>query len=350
MRNNFREHENGVIVIEANGESKLGLHIVINEQRLELVDSATSSYWRIIKDKNMYYAVADNHDKLIYMHDLITRSKERTCEERFIRYRGKNHLVPNINKGMKVKRAIRDGLFNVDDNLMIGKVPILTDDLKYLHEDYSTPIIQELTDEDLYRKDILDLINSDDERKAIGIEDIIQSLNSIIKHPLFRRMYGDTSYQQLLNNLLSGKYDYDIIKQCLVSLEDLETMSNDLSYDHESEFLFPGHLLVVYPSVVNTKANRMHLCIFSGARISPGSVHCVYRLFIDDVTTKNRYALKYPLHAEIGCESLFPHTVKELDDFSYRLEHAYDMDFTDYYNIACNIGSDGLPLVKLKRK
>lgn len=46
MKNDYIDYEDGIIAIKVDGESKYGLHVLINSNRLKLV-SSIDGYWRL---------------------------------------------------------------------------------------------------------------------------------------------------------------------------------------------------------------------------------------------------------------------------------------------------------------
>lgn len=185
--------------------------------------------------------------------------------------------------------------------------------------------------------EILDIKDSE-----IRIKTIYWFYSEVVKlNTGFAKSFGLLDeYLDILNGDLSGYYPESIMS--------LARMIEEEEYKNTSNYFKEGHVLRIWPSIKVVKARKYHLCTFSGAIISPGSEHLVYKLFIKDYTDKSKYCLAKPLRAEIGYEDKFPTTLMELDDFEYKLSHAYELGLEDFYNISTNLKTDHLPIKKLK--
>ena len=136
MLNGYTDYGD-LVAIHADGASKYGLNILINKRRLELVDQATDSYWRIDCDGFNYIAYTINNKNIIYMHDLLTGINNELVEERFVNGLDSSKLVINPFKGQTslVRHKNGNGLVNVDHNLAITPENINCD------EDYSEYLV-----------------------------------------------------------------------------------------------------------------------------------------------------------------------------------------------------------------
>lgn len=347
----FNEECNDVVIIKADGSDRYGLNILINAKRLELVDQATSGYWRIVKENGHYYACTE--DNLLYMHRLITGIDNPLIEEGFINGTKSTKLIPNPYLGQKVIRFIDDGLLNVDENLLVSTtcnvIPQITED-SYL--EIRNTLKHQLTEENIYTTSFLSILNSQDSSiRTMAIEEFIKYVQSIKDIPLVKRGYIDIGNSIEVVDAYNKKLltSESFIGENL-SIDEMERRISTEGMCLESQYLFPGHLVIVYPTIKIIKSRKTHLCSFSGARISPGSEHLFYKLFIEDLTDSSVYYLENTLRAEIGYEDNFPTTIQQLDDFAYKLSHAYELDLDEYYNIVTNIGTDTLKLKKLHRK
>ena len=180
------------------------------------------------------------------------------------------------------------------------------------------------------------------------LEPYSKELEEFLKDKNVRKYYPE--YVELLNSIKNNTLSDIELGMCTKSITDMYYKMELAEMETNSEYIFPGHKLVLYPSIDVLKAGKIHLCVFSGARINKGSEHLKYNLFIQDLSAKCAYVLKQPLRAEIGNEHRFPNNIFELDDFEYRLNTAYERGDDDYYNIATNMGSNSLRLIKLRRK
>lgn len=125
----------------------------------------------------------------------------------------------------------------------------------------------------------------------------------------------------------------------------------NLSKEYESQFLFPGHIMMLYPRVqtyVASKPLAMHL----GANyISRGERYCVYRPLIEDLDTHLKYTLQKSIFASEDSIDFFPQSFREFEEWDYALQNAYYYNVSssiDFYELSTRLGSDGLTLRRLR--
>lgn len=338
MKNKFTDYKNGVIAIE----SLNGFNILINSKRLNLVDQATNDYWKITKENNQYYAFIKQDNCFLYMHDIITGKNNWQCEERFIKGNNSSLIVlnPYFNRDSYINRPIiNNGLCNLDDNL------IITSD-KVDNEIY--PL--NFNNEEIYQNSYLELLMSNVSDKDQKILEFKNYLEQILRNPLIRRTHYLDEYNELLKMINSQNLNAYLLERCSKSIMELEEKFCEINHNFESTYLFPGHIVLMWSSIKELKALKMHICNFSGALIYPGSYYLSYRLFLENLTTKTAYCLRKPIELEAGYESILPETLAQLDSFAYNLEHAYELGLDEYYTLATNLKTDTVPLIKINKK
>ncbi len=349
MKNKYYDYGDGIIAIEASGMGKYGLHIVVDAHRLAMINQQAGC-WTIIKEEDMYYAAIVDGPNIIFMHDLIVSPQSSLIEEKFIRPTLSDTLVTNPFSKGKVGHLNHDGLCNLDANL------ILTDGYYSFtraipdYQMYKTPIIERLDDELTGKYSLLELLNSDDPNKDHFIQEYIAFLDSVKEDSLVRRLHLFDGYFTLTEKYKKGSLDTETLKTYPSGYNDLYEDVESARYHYTSHYLFDGHTIILYPKITYHIALKYHICAFSGNRIRPGEEYTRYHLFMEDLTTGDCYALKHPIICEMGNEDKLPMTIDALDDFEYRLYNGHDTGDVNYYDVAANIGNNGLSYVKLKRR
>lgn len=337
------------VAIHADGASKYGLNILINRRRFDLVNKATNGYWRITcKDFN-YFAYTIDSEKLVYMHELLTGVNNELIEERYINGVDSSRLIFNPFRGhiSLIKHKNGNGLVNVDDNLIITPSNVSScEDYSY----YLKPIL--LFIDDIYDCNFQTILNSEDDlTRDDNIEIFKEQVLSLAKDRLFKRLGPDiSSFKKIFELYEKKQLTGDMLENYDITLRKLYEIFNDIYLKYESTYLFPEHIILVYPNIKVKKALKEHLCSFSGARIYKGEEYISYQLFIEDLTDNSVYTLNKAISTEIGYEDYLPKDIQQLDDFVYKLNHSYELDLDDYYNFATNIKADNLGIKLIKRK
>lgn len=141
-----------------------------------------------------------------------------------------------------------------------------------------------------------------------------------------------------------GLEDYfDYSKSIEYNYENLEMLYNESI----SEYLFPKDKVLYYPIVEEFKAKVEHTCAVSGAIITPGSYYEQFKAFLYN-TTKNESYVSKKIRYEWGSDFKVPTTLHEFENFYWSLEHAYELNLDESYNIQANIR--GMSLQRLKRR
>lgn len=348
MLNKYTDYGD-IVAIHADGASKYGLNILINKHRLSLVQQATDNYWRIaLKDFN-YVAYTVDNKNLIYMHELLTGINNDLIEERYLKGIDSSRLVFNPFKGntLLIKHRNGNGLVNVDNNL------IITSDVVSSNNDYSEylkPIL--LFIDDIYNYSLQTILNSEDDlTKEDNVQIFKEQVLDLVNDRLFKRLGPDlTGFRHIFDLYEQGKLTGDMLINYDITLQQLYEEVNEIYAMYESNYLFPGHHVIVYPNISVRSALKEHICSFSGAKIHKGSEYISYQLFIEDLTDNSIYTLAKALPLEIGYEEYLPTNIQQLDDFVYKLQHSYDLDLDDYYNFVTNIKCDNLGITLIKKR
>lgn len=350
MLNKFIDYNNGIIAIEADGLQKYGLHILINDFNMRLINQATSDRWIIKKENNKFCACIKHGDKLLYMHDLITGIFNSKCPEKFLNSNGTDKLIinPYIGRTDLVRHKNNNGLVNTDDNLIISLNNSFKNDTDY--SDYLVPLELQ-KDDDIYKVTLKTILNLEDKNlMKKGLEEYKSYILKLSKNKLFKRINSYiNNYINILDlydkQLLCGDdLDFDIY-----SIEDLCCNYTNTMYRHESHYYFDGHIIMLYPSIKILKANKNHLCCFSGSVINKDSYYVNYHLLIEDFTEQCLYSSKV-LNSQIKYKSFFPTTVADLDEFMYKIINCYKLGLQEFYYFSSNIENDNLGLKLIRKK
>ena len=116
--------------------------------------------------------------------------------------------------------------------------------------------------------------------------------------------------------------------------------------DFVSTYLFPGDVVYFYPKIEVLTAKISHTCSLSGAVIMPGSEYIVYKAFLYN-KSKNESFITPTIVLEIGDAYPLPTTLEEFESFCYRVDHSYEMDLEDEYNLESSLK---YPLVRKLNK
>ncbi len=115
-----------------------------------------------------------------------------------------------------------------------------------------------------------------------------------------------------------------------------------------SEYYFPGHMVLFYPSIREYKALRSVLCAVSGASIYAGSFYYYYRPLLRDIETGKSYVLEKAMKVQREYGYMLPTTIGEFEEMRNRMVWAYDNGDEMFFNILANYGE--FDLMELQRK
>ena len=125
----------------------------------------------------------------------------------------------------------------------------------------------------------------------------------------------------------------------------------NLSKEYESQFFFPGHMMMLYHKIETYVASRT-LAMHLGANfVTRGERYCVYHPFIEDLDTHYKYVLQKSIFASEDSIDYFPGTFREFEEWDYALQNAYYNNSSsniDFYELSTRLGSDGLTLRQLR--
>ena len=103
-----------------------------------------------------------------------------------------------------------------------------------------------------------------------------------------------------------------------------------------STYLFPGDTVYFYPKTEILTAKIPHTCCISGAIIMPGSEYMIYKAFIYN-KSKHESFITPNIILEIGCAYHLPSTLEEFEDFTFRIDHSYEMELENEYNLESSL-------------
>lgn len=159
-------------------------------------------------------------------------------------------------------------------------------------------------------------------------------------------------YYKELRNLSTNRISKLIVEQLTgESIEDIWQKIFQEEQQLRSDIFFPNDIIIMYPSIKETKSKKIITCDFSGALIYPGSLYINYRPLIENITTKERYVLKRTLKVEPAYEFYLPTTITELEQLqtNIKLEQEDTNDGINYSHLSQRTGGE-LVLQKLKRR
>ncbi len=126
-------------------------------------------------------------------------------------------------------------------------------------------------------------------------------------------------------------------------------MENELLEDENvSDYVFPGEKVIYYSNIHLVKAAKEFLCAVSGERFKKGNECLIFKPFLY-LPNKNICYATNRIKAYYYYEDFFPRTLKEFDDFCYKIDHSYELNLEEYYNLSSNIGG-GISIKKLSKK
>lgn len=131
-------------------------------------------------------------------------------------------------------------------------------------------------------------------------------------------------------------------------LSDMLELSLLQEEDLVSDYVFSGEKVNYYPNIKRVISHIDYTCPVSGVKCIKGVETIIFKPFFFLPDRKASYVLEKAIRAHYYYEDFFPRSIKEYDDFVYKVEHAYELGLEDYYNFSCNLGR-GLNLKKLNR-
>lgn len=131
--------------------------------------------------------------------------------------------------------------------------------------------------------------------------------------------------------------------------EFINQINCSISLDYNSDFLFPGNLVMLYPYFDHHVAKKQLKAHLGSDYISPKEEYCRYRPLIVNITNGKRYTLVTSLISEPIYQDLFPTTFRQFENWCYNLEHAYYYNNSeiDFYELSTKLQSDTLQLREL---
>lgn len=167
---------------------------------------------------------------------------------------------------------------------------------------------------------------------------------------------GDISlvrrYNQEIKKMVTDKLSREAITHLYGnSIENIYYGIEEYKMTYQSEYLFPGKPIIVYPGIRETHAQKEFTCDFSGARISKGSLYISYRPMLKNLLDGTTYVLKRTLKVETGYESELPTDIAGLEELNEKIRRHYDQDDGDiqYDHLFWQIGGT-LEFKKLSRR
>ena len=149
------------------------------------------------------------------------------------------------------------------------------------------------------------------------------------------------------NRILRRIYEENIGK----SESELYDLMEQASLEHTSRDYFYNDMIAFYPSIKEEKSTKIITCDFSGALIYPGSTYCLYRPFLEDLTTGSCYVLSRSIKVEEGYRYLLPTTMSEFEDLNEQLEGNIIRDESEIdFSHLSSVTGGTLKLQKLKKR
>lgn len=120
----------------------------------------------------------------------------------------------------------------------------------------------------------------------------------------------------------------------------------------QSEIIFPGHIVKLYPYISESIAQRDIIAHLGPYIIQTGTRYCRYRPLIKDYTSKKCYVLKKAILTTHEYTTLLPHTFREFETWDKNLETSFfkrENTPIDFYDLSCRLKTDKLALQELKK-
>lgn len=143
-----------------------------------------------------------------------------------------------------------------------------------------------------------------------------------------------------------------IAKKILETLEgeSIDKIYNEIekeSENYRSYTLFPGDLVLVYPSIKEQRSKIFRTCDFSGAVIHPGSLYVSYRPLLDNITKKEKFVLSRTIQVESGYIHNLPMEIGELEALEQSMKRQDENQEIDFNHLNSQMGGE-LCFQKLK--
>lgn len=163
---------------------------------------------------------------------------------------------------------------------------------------------------------------------------------------------AEANYYYLLAELQTSRISKKIVEDYEGdSIASIWERIMEAEHNLTSEILFPGDLVVLYPSTKEQKAKDYITCDFSGGIIYPGSLYVNYRPLLENITTGETYVLQRTIKVETGYQHDLPTTIGAFETLerNMQLEYGHDETGIKYSHLNQVMGGE-LTLQKLKRR
>lgn len=308
MLNSYEQLDEDIIAIKVDGSNKYNINVLIDKNKLSIVDKNTTGYWRLLKINDKYKVFTIYNGKIIYLDEILTKDNNN------------------------------DFIFCNNDYDYSYYLSSIKSVLDYCSIDDCT---------------LKDIINSNDEINKIDILNTFKSVLLGIKQDrLSKKYFKDVDkYLQAIDlydkNKLTGK-DLEGLDS---KVEELQYLQDEIEFNHKSKYLLNGDLIIVYPIIKELICNKECLCELSGLPIHKGNMYYNCKLFIEDITNHSIYCTNNIKVSEDYID-YFPTNITDIDEFFYKVDNSYNVDDEVYYNISSNLkhGHFGLKLIKNKKR
>jgi len=187
-------------------------------------------------------------------------------------------------------------------------------------------------------KEILSLNN-----KKIFSE-ILENINSLDKR-ILNKVDICKMYLKQLNEVLNNDFsNLDLYITFEMIYEEYEKFKEN----NTSHLFFYNHLAILYPRIHLYKATKPVICSFSGEVIKPNSEYIYYRPLLEDITSHKTYVVTPTIKSSIYYEEYLPKNILELEEFHRKLLNSCN-DEINYYDVSCNMKTDGFRLQLLRK-
>lgn len=158
-------------------------------------------------------------------------------------------------------------------------------------------------------------------------------------------------YCEQLNQIINNNIDFEFLKEHPISIAEIYRKYDEIAFYNSSHLFFNNHLVMLYPNIKLYKTTKPITCNFSGEIINKGREYLYYRPMLEDLTTEKTYIVTPTIKVSPYYEEYLPKDINELEIFHQKLSGSYDNYDEDinYYDISCNLKSDGFILKQLKK-
>lgn len=166
-----------------------------------------------------------------------------------------------------------------------------------------------------------------------------------------KNKYLVQKYNEEINKLMMDKISKEVIQTLYGSpIIDIIEAVEKTQFEYQSENLFPGKSIIVYPGIKEVHASKDYICDFSGARIRKGSLYINYRPMLKNISNNDTYVLTKTIKTETSYIYDLPTNISEIEAFNDKiLNYEYYSDEDIQYDYLFNrIGK--LQFKKLSRR